>query len=161
MDYQNVIDKIHSQLGDLWKQGRVADYIPVLAKIDPRQFGMAVATLDGCEYRCGDAQVCFSIQSISKVFTLAMVVQRLGDDIWKSVGREPSGNPFNSLVQLEYEQGMPRNPFINAGAMVVTDRLISLYPHPKDAIIEFVRGICGNDDIYYDKEIARSEWLNL
>ena len=160
MDYQNVIDKIHGQLGDLWKQGRVADYIPVLAKIDPRQFGMAVATLDGCEYRCGDAQVCFSIQSISKVFTLAMVVQRLGDDIWKSVGREPSGNPFNSLVQLEYEQGMPRNPFINAGAMVVTDRLISLYPHPKDAIIEFVRGICGNDDIYYDKEIARSEWLN-
>lgn len=160
MDYQNVIDKIHGQLGDLWKQGRVADYIPVLAKIDPRQFGMAVATLDGCEYRCGDAQVCFSIQSISKVFTLAMVVQRLGDDIWKSVGREPSGNPFNSLVQLEYEQGMPRNPFINAGAMVVTDRLISLYPHPKDAIIEFVRGICGNDDIYYDKEIARSERLN-
>ena len=128
--------------------------------MDPRQFGIAVAALDGSEYRCGDAQVCFSIQSISKVFTLAMVIQRLGDDIWKSVGREPSGNPFNSLVQLEYEHGIPRNPFINAGALVVTDRLISLYSHPKDAVLEFVRGLCGNDDIYYNKEIARSERLN-
>ena len=108
----------------------------------------------------GDAQVCFSIQSISKVFTLAMVTRRIGDEIWKAVGREPSGNPFNSLVQLEYEQGMPRNPFINAGALVVTDRLISLYPHPKDTMIEFVRELCANDDIYYDKEIARSERLN-
>ena len=160
MDYQNVIDGIHSRLRDRWGQGRVADYIPALAEVDPRQFGIAVAALDGSEYRCGDAQVCFSIQSISKVFTLAMVIQRLGDDIWKSVGREPSGNPFNSLVQLEHEHGIPRNPFINAGALVVTDRLISLYPHPKDAMLEFVRSLCGNDDIYYDKEIARSERLN-
>ena len=160
MDYQNVIDGIHSRLRDRWGQGRVADYIPALAEVDPRQFGIAVAALDGSEYRCGDAQVCFSIQSISKVFTLAMVIQRLGDDIWKSVGREPSGNPFNSLVQLEHEHGIPRNPFINAGALVVTDRLISLYSHPKDAVLEFVRSLCGNDDIYYNKEIARSERLN-
>ena len=68
-----------------------------------------------------------------------------------------SGNPFNSLVQLEYEHGIPRNPFINAGALVVTDRLMSLYEQPKDAILQFVRSICGNDDIYYDKHIARSE----
>ena len=138
----------------------MADYIPALAKVDPKRFGIAVATLDGQEYMTGDAQVCFSIQSISKVFTLAMVTRRIGDEIWKAVGREPSGNPFNSLVQLEYEQGMPRNPFINAGALVVTDRLISLYPHPKDTMIEFVRELCANDDIYYDKEIARSERLN-
>ena len=155
-----MIDGIHSRLRDRWGQGRVADYIPALAEVDPRQFGIAVAALDGSEYRCGDAQVCFSIQSISKVFTLAMVIQRLGDDIWKSVGREPSGNPFNSLVQLEHEHGIPRNPFINAGALVVTDRLISLYSHPKDAVLEFVRSLCGNDDIYYNKEIARSERLN-
>lgn len=160
MDYQNVIDRIHGQLQELWGQGRVADYIPALAKVDPRQFGIAVAALDGQEFRTGDAQVCFSIQSISKVFTLAMVTGRIGDDIWKAVGREPSGNPFNSLVQLEYEHGLPRNPFINAGALVVTDRLISLYPHPKDAMLEFVRALCANDDIYYDKEIARSERLN-
>ena len=160
MDYQNVIDRIHGQLQDLWGQGRVADYIPALAKVDPRQFGIAVAALDGQEFRTGDARVCFSIQSISKVFTLAMVTGRIGDEIWKAVGREPSGNPFNSLVQLEYEHGLPRNPFINAGALVVTDRLISLYPHPKDAMLEFVRALCANDDIYYDKEIARSERLN-
>ena len=75
------------------------------------------------------------------------VYRRIGDEIWKAVGREPSGNPFNSLVQLEYEHGLPRNPFINAGALVVTDRLISLYPHPKDAMLEFVRALCANDDI--------------
>ncbi len=155
-----MIDRIRDEVRELWGQGRVADYIPALAKVDPRQFGMAVATLDGQEYSTGDAQVCFSIQSISKVFTLAMVTRHVGDDIWDAVGREPSGNPFNSLVQLEYEQGKPRNPFINAGALVVTDRLISLYPHPKDAMLEFVRSLCGNDDIYYDKEIARSERLN-
>lgn len=160
MDYQSVIDRIRDEVRELWGQGRVADYIPALAKVDPRQFGMAVATLDGQEYSTGDAQVCFSIQSISKVFTLAMVTRHVGDDIWDAVGREPSGNPFNSLVQLEYEQGKPRNPFINAGALVVTDLLISLYPHPKDAMLEFVRSLCGNDDIYYDKEIARSERLN-
>ena len=160
MDYQSVIDRIRDEVRELWGQGRVADYIPALAKVDPRQFGMAVATLDRQEYSTGDAQVCFSIQSISKVFTLAMVTRHVGDDIWDAVGREPSGNPFNSLVQLEYEQGKPRNPFINAGALVVTDRLISLYPHPKDAMLEFVRSLCGNDDIYYDKEIARSERLN-
>ena len=90
MDYQNVIDRIHGQLQDLWGQGRVADYIPALAKVDPRQFGIAVAALDGQEFRTGDAQVCFSIQSISKVFTLAMVTRRIGDEIWKAVGREPS-----------------------------------------------------------------------
>ena len=160
MDYQSVIDRIRDEVRELWGQGRVADYIPALEKVDPRQFGIAVATLDGHEYSTGDAQVCFSIQSISKVFTLAMVTRHVGDDIWDAVGREPSGNPFNSLVQLEYEQGKPRNPFINAGALVVTDRLISLYPHPKDAMLEFVRSLCGNDDIYYDKEIARSERLN-
>ena len=160
MDYQSVIDRIRDEVRELWGQGRVADYIPALEKVNPRQFGMAVATLDGQEYSTGDAQVCFSIQSISKVFTLAMVTRHVGDDIWDAVGREPSGNPFNSLVQLEYEQGKPRNPFINAGALVVTDRLISLYPHPKDAMLEFVRSLCGNDDIYYDKKIARSERLN-
>ena len=155
-----MIDRIRDEVRELWGQGRVADYIPALEKVNPMQFGMAVATLDRQEYSTGDAQVCFSIQSISKVFTLAMVTRHVGDDIWDAVGREPSGNPFNSLVQLEYEQGKPRNPFINAGALVVTDRLISLYPHPKDAMLEFVRSLCGNDDIYYDKEIARSERLN-
>lgn len=76
-----------------------------------------------------------------------MAVGHLGEKIWESVGREPSGNPFNSLVQLEYEKGIPRNPFINAGALVVTDRLLDIYPDPKNAILGFVRELCGNDGL--------------
>ena len=157
MDYQEVIGKIYEELRSCWGKGKVASYIPALAEVDPRQYGIAIETLEGTSFQVGDAGVCFSGQSISKIFTLAMVTRHLGDQIWKYVGREPSGNPFNSLVQLEYEQGIPRNPFINAGALVVTDRLMSLYEHPKDAILEFIRSISGNDDIYYDKHIARSE----
>lgn len=157
MDYTKVITEIYNELKPCWGQGKVADYIPALAQVNPRQFGIAVETLDGKCYQVGDAAECFSIQSISKVFSLAMVSRHMGDEIWKYVGREPSGNPFNSLVQLEYEHGIPRNPFINAGALVVTDRLMTLYDRPKDAILEFVRSICNNDDIYYDKHIAQSE----
>ncbi len=157
MDYEQVIGKIYEEVKSFWGQGKVADYIPALAEVEPRQYGIAVQTLKGQAYQVGDAETRFSVQSISKVFSLAMVTRHLGDELWKSVGREPSGNPFNSLVQLEHEQGIPRNPFINAGALVVTDRLMSLYNRPKDAIIEFVRSVCGNDDIYYDKQIAQSE----
>ncbi len=152
MDYKAVIENIYRELQALWGQGKVADYIPALAEVNPRQYGIALHTLDGQSFAVGDANTRFSIQSISKVFSMAMVTRHLGDEIWKYVGREPSGNPFNSLVQLENEQGIPRNPFINAGALVVTDRLMSLYSHPKDAILEFVRSLCGNDDIYYDRK---------
>lgn len=157
MDYGKVITAIYDEMKSYWGQGKVAGYIPALSKVDPRQYGIAVRTMEGDSFQVGDANVCFSIQSISKVFALAMVMRILGDEVWKYVGREPSGTPFNSLVQLEYEHGIPRNPFINAGALVITDRLMSLYKHPKDAILGFVRGICGNDDIYYDKHIAQSE----
>lgn len=160
MDYQNVIARIYEEVKPYWGQGKTADYIPALASVDPRQLGISVATNDGALYAVGDTDVDFSIQSISKVFTLVMVARHLGDSLWKSVGREPSGNPFNSLVQLEYENGIPRNPFINAGALVITDRLISLYPKPKEAILEFVRGLAGNDDIYFDHSVARSEREN-
>lgn len=157
MDYAQVISQLYTSLQPLRGTGKVADYIPALAAVDPRQFGIAVECLDGTSADVGDTAVPFSIQSISKVFTFAMVMRHLGDEIWNSVGREPSGNPFNSLVQLEYEQGIPRNPFINAGALVVTDRLISLYDRPKEAILDFIRNLAGNDDIYIDREVAASE----
>ena len=157
MDYKEVIENIYNEVKPLFGKGQVADYIPALANVNPRQFGIAIATLDGQIIGTGDYQTKFSIQSISKVYTLAMVVRHMGGDLWQYVVREPSGTPFNSLVQLEHEHGIPRNPFINAGALVVTDRLMSLYEQPKDAILQFVRSICGNDDIYYDKHIARSE----
>lgn len=159
-DYRQVIDRIYNEVLDYRGHGKVADYIPALAEVDPTHFGIAIETLAGQTIAKGDAEICFSIQSISKVFTFAMVLRHMGEEIFKSVGREPSGNPFNSLVQLEYEKGIPRNPFINAGALVVTDRLMELYPRPKEAILDFVRNLCGNDDIYYDRRVAKSELLH-
>lgn len=156
-DYQEVIDRIYREVHPMWPQASPADYIPALAKADPSQFGITVRTLGGETFNAGNTLTPFSIQSISKVFTFAMVLRHLGDAIWESVGREPSGTAFNSLVQLEYEQGRPRNPFINAGALVVTDRLIEIYHKPKEAILDFVREVSGNPDIYYDNTIARSE----
>lgn len=160
IDYSKVISRIYEEVTPYWGKGKVADYIPALAEIDPRQLGIVVDTVDLKSHKVGEADTPFSIQSISKVFTLAMVFSKTGEDLWNSVGREPSGNPFNSLVQLEHEQGIPRNPFINAGALVVTDRLISLYPRPKEAILDFVRSLCGTDDIYFDHRVALSERRN-
>lgn len=157
MDYQQVINNIYHEVKSLPVVGEVADYIPALANVDPDQFGMAIATIDGQTFGIGDYQCKFSIQSISKAFTLSMVIRHIGSQLWEYVGKEPSGTPFNSLVQLERENGIPRNPFINAGALVVTDKLMNLYTHPKEAILEFVREMAGTDDIYYDKTVAQSE----
>ena len=137
--------------------GQVADYIPALAAADPDAFGMALATADGEVFGVGDWEQPFSIQSISKLFTLALVLARGGDDIWQRVGREPSGNPFNSLVQLETERGIPRNPFINAGAIVVTDRLQSLTGGAAGAVRAFLRAESGNPLLDTDPGVAASE----
>ena len=118
---QRIVDSIHADLKPRFGEGRVADYIPQLARVDPTRFGLAVITLDGGVHLAGDADLPFSIQSISKVFTLTLALGRFGESVWRRVGREPSGSAFNSIVQLEHEQGKPRNPFINAGAIVVTD----------------------------------------
>ncbi len=160
MEYREAVECIYGELENFTEEGKVADYIPALAQVDPKSYAVSIATLDGQVFSVGDSDTKFSIQSISKVFTLAMVCKLNSEEIWKSVGREPSGTAFNSLIQLEQERGIPRNPFINAGALVVTDRLIDLYPKPKQAILEFVREICGNDDIYFDKKIAASEFEN-
>lgn len=159
-DLREVIERIYNEVIPFSGKGKVADYIPALAEVNPRQLAIVVDTLDHGNFKVGDSEVPFSIQSISKVYVLSMVASHLGEELWTSVGREPSGNPFNSLVQLEYEHGIPRNPFINAGALVVTDRLIDLYPRPKEALLEFVRDLAGNDDIYYDHRVANSERQN-
>jgi glutaminase len=139
-------------------QGRVANYIPALARINPNQFGMAVCGVDGREYVIGDSDAPFSIQSISKVFTLALALQSPGaPGVWQRVGREPSGNAFNSLVQLESEQGLPRNPFINAGAIVITDVITTHFVSPVLQILGLVRRYADCEDIYIDEEVARSE----
>ncbi len=138
-------------------EGVVADYIPALAAVDHNHFGIAFAPLDGPVIGAGDWRDPFSIQSISKAFTLALVLARDGEALWKRVGREPSGNPFNSLVQLEHEQGIPRNPFINAGALVVTDRLCSLEAEPLGHLLSFLRTESGHPGIGVDEVVAASE----
>lgn len=157
MDFAKILTDIREEVQPDFGKGKVADYIPALAGVDSSKFGIAVETIAGERFEVGDTAEKFSIQSISKVFTLTMAFALLGEKLWNRVGVEPSGNPFNSLVQLEYEKGVPRNPFINAGALVITDVLISHYQNPKSEILNFVRKLVGNDDIYYDYEIARSE----
>ncbi|MCM1484443.1 MAG: glutaminase [Muribaculaceae bacterium] len=156
--YREIITNIYRTVKSMPASGHVADYIPALADANPESYGIAVAFPDGSVEGIGDWQTKFSIQSISKVFTLAMVMRHMGSELWAHVGREPSGSPFNSLVQLEHEQGIPRNPFINAGALVITDRILSLYQSPKQAILSFIRSVSGSEDIYFDKHVAESEY---
>lgn len=151
----SILDRIGPEVG----RGRVADYIPALARIEPSKIGIAVATLDGNLYTAGDAHEAFSIQSVSKVFTLALALGRAGGDLWQRVGREPSGSAFNSIVQLEREHGIPRNPFINPGAIVVSDILLA-GGRPKETIAEilsFLRWLADDDTVAIDAEVAASE----
>jgi glutaminase len=157
VDYSAVLDQIHAEVQPLLGRGQVASYIPELAKVRGDQFGMAVVTLDGTVHSCGQARSAFSIQSVSKLFSLTLAFQCAGDALWERVGREPSGTAFNSLVQLESEQGKPRNPFINAGALAVTDVLCSRFVNPETALVEFVRRLSGNATLQYDDRVARSE----
>lgn len=157
MDYQDILDQIAREVQPLTSQGSVAGYIPALARVAPAQFGMALKLVTGEEYSTGDAEVPFSIQSISKLLTLTLYIQHHGLELGDRVGVEPSGNPFNSLVQLEYENGKPRNPFINAGALVITDGLMSLFPDAIQKIVDTARQWSGNTHIDFDAEVALSE----
>ena len=154
MNYQRIINEIYETVLPLQAMGRQAAYIPALANVNPDQTGMCVETLDGRRYAVGDADVRFSIQSISKVFSLVMALSLEGDEVWKRMGREPSGASFNSLVQLELEFGKPRNPLINAGAIVVADILASRLENPEEEFLGFVRSI---STIGYNEEVALSE----
>ncbi|PWK73102.1 L-glutaminase [Streptomyces sp. CG 926] len=156
-DYESLLERIAADIAPLIGSGTPAEYIPALAGVDRRQFGMAIADLDGNVHGVGDWRVPFSAQSITKVFALALALAEGGDSLWERVGREPSGNPFNSLVQLEYENGIPRNPFINAGALVVTDRLQTLTGDASSELLEFLRQESQNPDIGFDAEVAASE----
>lgn len=156
---QDFLDDLVLTLSAETERGKVADYIPQLAHVDPKHFGIAVCTPDGQLYSAGNANTPFSIQSISKVFTLTIALGKMGDGIWKHVGREPSGDPFNSIVQLEHESGKPRNPFINAGAIAVVDAIMMGH-EPKETLAEilnFVRFIAQDNSICFDHKVAASE----
>lgn len=159
LDLQSIVDDIHRELAPRLGEGKVAGYIPQLARVDPKSFGMAIVTVDGDVHMAGDAGVPFSIQSISKVFTLTLALGKHGENIWKRVGREPSGSAFNSIVQLEHEHGIPRNPFINAGAIAITDLVLAGHT-PREAIgeiVRFVRYLSDEEDILIDQDVAKSE----
>ena len=154
MDLQVLLDDLAREVA---AQGKVTDYIPALAAVDPTRFGIALAMTDGQVYGSGDWRLPFSIQSMSKAFSLALVLARDGEALWKRVGREPSGSPFNSLVQLEYEKGIPRNPFVNAGALILIDRLLSLTGDSLGTLLDFLRAESGNPTVDIDPEVAASE----
>ncbi len=157
MDYQALLDRIHAELAPRRGEGTVASYIPELARVSPRHFGMALMTRDGELYTAGESKEKFSIQSISKLFSLTLALQLVGEALWERCGREPSGNAFNSLVQLETEAGIPRNPFINAGALVVTDVILTQLREAQDCVLQFVRRLAGSEDIHFDETVAASE----
>ena len=156
---QGIVDEITDDMRQRTDRGEVARYIPELAKIDPRRFGLAVVDADGTVATGGDADEPFSIQSISKVFTLTLALGKVGERLWHRVGREPSGSPFNSIVQLENEKGIPRNPFINAGAIVVSDVILAGH-QPRETlgeILHFLRYVSDDPTIAIDNDVAASE----
>lgn len=157
MDYTKVLEEIYNEVSPLLNKGKVANYIPELRKINKEQFGMAVCTNEGDEYTIGSADKYFSIQSVSKVFTFAMAYKEFGQRIWKRVGKEPSGTKFNSLILLESEKGIPRNPFINAGAIVIADMLNEKYDDPINEVLEFIRELSGNPNVTFNTSIRKSE----
>ena len=157
MDYQGVLEEIHHEVQPLIGRGRIPDYIPPLAAVPIDKFGMALQTTDGKVFSIGDAGERFSIQSISKLFSLTLALRLSGISIWERVGKEPSGTPFNSLVQLEYEEGIPRNPFINAGALVITDIILSHTGNAMEDYLAFLKQLTGVDSPLFSEAIFQAE----
>jgi len=159
MNYIEVFSKIYYELEVSNDPGKVASYIPELRDVNPDKFGVHLTTIDDDHYDFGDSDERFSIQSIAKVLALVLAYKLEDEKLWERVGVEPSGTPFNSLVQLEYDLGIPRNPLINAGALVICDILVSKLENPKHDFIQFVRKVSDNPDIDYCSRIANSEKL--
>jgi len=158
--YQNIIATIFDQIKKEENPGEVAAYIPELANVDPDQFAVSLKLLNNEYYNYGDHETRFSIQSISKVLLLCFVYKDIKEKLWERVDVEPSGNPFNSLIQLESDNGIPRNPFINAGSLVICDLLIDLYDDPGRAFLNFVRDLTDSDTIDYSDVVTKSELKN-
>ena len=160
MDYGKIFKAIHTKLAKIEDKGQVANYIPELSRINPNKFGVQLTTIEGNKYAFGDAEERFSIQSIAKVFSYVLAYSCIKSELWERVGVEPSGTAFNSLVQLESDKGIPRNPFINAGAIVICDILVSELKSPKEDILTFIRELSGVDTINFNFDVAKSENAN-
>jgi len=158
MKYKDIVEDVFNRISRIENKGELATYIPELAKIDPNKFGVFLSSLEGEGFGFGDCDERFSIQSISKVFTLCLAYKLLGEKIWERVGVEPSGTPFNSLLQLEHDNGIPRNPFLNGGALVVCDILISNLENPKEDLLDFIKKITSNTELSYTPKVVKSEF---
>ena len=159
IDYQNILNSIYQKATKEKDKGEIATYIPELANVDKNTFGIHLQLISAETYSVGDSEKLFSIQSISKVLSLAFAMSKVGTDIWNRLDVEPSGNPFNHLSLLELEEGLPRNPFINSGAIVIADILVSQLENPKEEFLEFVRDITGDFNINFNYKVAASEKL--
>lgn len=157
MNYREALQQAFDKVKDIEDNGKVASYIPELAKVDPNQFGVHISTITKMNFGLGDYDIDFSIQSIAKVFSLCLAYRMLGEKIWNRLGVEPSGTGFNSLVQLEADNGIPRNPFINAGALVIIDILLSNLKNPKEELLDFIQSLSDNEEIKYSSTISSSE----
>lgn len=157
IDVQTLLNRIEREARPLAQDGQVADYIPALANTPADRLGVAVCFAGGDEFVAGDSEEPFSIQSVSKVFNLAFTLDEIGEDLWRRVGREPSGMRFNSLILLEQENGIPRNPLINPGAIVVTDAMLERRTDWARAFLERMRELSENAGIQIDEEVFASE----
>jgi glutaminase len=157
MNFEKILKEIYQESKAIPKIGNVSTSIPELAKIDGDKFGIHFTTINHQDFGIGDSNEKFSIQSVSKALTVALAFSFLDEKVWERVGVEPSGSAFNSLVQLEYEKGIPRNPFINAGALVIADMLVSNLENPKEDFLKFIRKISGFENINYNLKVAKSE----
>ncbi len=165
LDYQQILDQLYNEIAVLDDPGELASYIPELSKVSTDKFGVSLISLNGEIYGAGDYQERFSIQSISKLYSLSLAYNICGEDLWSRVDVEPSGTSFNSLLQLEAENGIPRNPFLNSGALVICDVLLSKLDNPKQEMLDLLNQGVGSSDITFDTAVANSEksvgWRNI
>lgn len=157
MNYTKIIEEVYQDVKNIDDKGHIATYIPELGNVSPENFGIHISTIDSKEFGIGTYNKKFSIQSIAKILSVTLAYSILGEEIWQRLGVEPSGTAFNSLVQLETDKGIPRNPFINSGAMVICDILLSHLKNPKQDFLTFVRKVAANPTLNYSKNIADSE----
>ena len=157
MAFQDILDSIYTEVLQIENTGKKADYIPELEKVNANKYGIALVDKHQNVFTKGDANEKFSIQSISKVITTSLIFSKIGNELWKRVGYEPSGNAFNSLFQLENENGIPRNPLINAGALVLADLMLDHFENPKELLLDFVRELSENPTIDFNINVAQSE----
>jgi glutaminase len=162
IDIDAVLEEVAALARPYADEGEVADYIPPLADVDPHRFGLAIVEMDGTEHVVGDVDVALPIQSISKVFSLVLAMQKAAaaegveKELWQRCGVEPSGDPFNSLVQLERERGIPRNPMINAGALVVDDVLLDHCDDVHGSTLALLSQVAG-EPVEVDRTVLDAE----